>query len=110
MGKTKRLDDIIRLKKELKEANETIRKLEHKLIKKEQEPDSDTSKRQQRKVEKAAQKELDSRDKCPGCKTGEIIISDLGIRLISTCSKKCGWRNITKHGKKEEGEKVQSED
>ena len=106
-GKTKRLDDIIKLQKEVKECREIIKSLERQLKKREKEPDSDTSKREQKKLEKIALKELDNRDKCPTCKSGDLITADLGVRLITSCSKKCGYRLIVKFdGKKEESEEV----
>lgn len=99
MGKTKKTDDVYRLEKELREYKDIIKSLERQLKKRDKEEKVSTS---EKKKEKPLKEE---KDKCPDCKSGDIIVSDLGVRIISSCSKKCGWRKITKFNgsvKKEE--------
>ena len=88
VGKTRRLDKIIQLEKELKEARDCIKSLERKLKKDE---------KVEKKEIKTSFKELAKEsDKCPDCSSGDVILADLGVRMIASCSKRCGWRKITK--------------
>lgn len=90
MGKTKRTDEVFSLKKELRECNETIANLERQLsLHKNQ---NKQEKREKKKVKEQEKKE----NACPDCETGKKVFSDLGIRKITTCSNKCGYKEVVK--------------
>lgn len=36
--------------------------------------------------------EVNHKITCPKCKTGSIVASDMGIKILKTCSDLCGWR------------------
>jgi ribosomal protein S14 len=96
MGKTKKPDEVFSLKKELRECNETLEKqlALHKKEKNEQKKE---------KAEKKRAKELEKKSNmCPDCGTGSKVYSDLGIRKITTCSNKCGYKEVVKTNVKEE--------
>lgn len=96
MSKKEKADEVFSLKKELRECNETIANLEKQLAlyKKEHKKE---------KVEKKQTKEQEKRKNlCPDCQIGNKVYSDLGIRKITTCSNKCGYKEVTKSNVKEE--------
>jgi hypothetical protein len=93
MGKTKKPDEVFSLKKELRECNETIANLERQLALHKKEKNE----QKKEKVEKKKAKELEKKKNlCPDCETGTKVFSDLGIRKITTCSNKCGYKEVVK--------------
>ena len=102
MGKTKKLDEVFTLKKELRECHETITTLEKQLLRFQKES-------AEPKLTKAEKKQVklltESRsDPCPKCEEGYRVYASLGVREIITCSKKCGYREIVKTNGKEKKE------
>jgi len=99
MGKTKKPDEVFSLKKELRECNETIATLEKQLALHKKEKNE----QKKEKAEKKRAKELEKKNNmCPDCGTGSKVYSDLGIRKITTCSNKCGYKEVVKTNVKEE--------
>lgn len=102
MGKTKRLDEIFSLKKELRECHETISTLEKQLVRYQKEQsEPKLSKAEKKKRDREQKETVVKKDKCPECSQGDIVYADLGVRELVTCSKKCGFRQFRKVGKNE---------
>ena len=102
MGKTKKLDEVFKLKKELRECHETITTLEKQLLRYQKEQTEPKLSKEDKKLAKKLEKELvEQKNKCPKCNNGDLVISDLGVRILTICSKKCGYRSVVKHVKEE---------
>jgi predicted RNase H-like nuclease (RuvC/YqgF family) len=95
MSRTKKADteEIELLRREIKDLNSTIRHLEREIKKQGNKPDSKGAKKRQDAI---IQEDWDQKNKCPQCCKGDLIKSDLGVRMITSCSIGCGYREVTR--------------
>jgi predicted RNase H-like nuclease (RuvC/YqgF family) len=88
-SKQRNVDQIFELKREIKQLQETIKKLEREL-------------KNEAKVEKKekATKTVEVKvpeGGCPECRKGKLKTIDLGVRTLVTCEE-CKYRKTTKNG------------
>ena len=60
--------------------------------------EEDDKPKKKMKKEKKSTEVKPKEDLCPNCNTGKLVIIDLGIKILETCSIKCGHRKTTKNG------------
>lgn len=98
MSKLKKTDEIFILKRKIREQEETIRKLYRKLNN-ELKQEKHEAKKSTKIKEPEAEQIPDEKDgsKCPQCPKGKLIVSDLGFRVMTSCSD-CKYKKVTKNG------------
>jgi predicted phage-related endonuclease len=89
-SKIRNVDQIHQLKREIKQLNETIKKLERKL-------NNEAKKEKPKPIPKTEIAEP-VQSGCPDCNKGKIEIIDLSFRKMLICTEKCGYRKVIKNG------------
>lgn len=93
MSRTKRkdIDELHKLRKELKEKDTIIKSLERQIANLNKEFELEIK-------EKDLIEEIElKKDKCPKCKKGKIKLLDLGPKMLQTCTE-CTYRSTKNNG------------